>query len=114
MAVTSNPARAADSAAARVETPAITTRRRLTSIAGLKPCATSDHGSSVQSQARPRGTRRNDVQVIERGAERRANSECLDEGSRAAAGKSVRDQCRSLRGLLGHGGKPRQAVDFGA
>src|SRR5690606_23542834 len=85
MAVTAYPARAADSAAARVETP----------------------HSSRRSEAnpRPRPLGRDDEQPVEHRAGRLAEAEHLDERGGLTAAQAVCQQRRALRGLLGHGRK---------
>src|SRR5260370_39777045 len=95
MAVAANPARAADSAAARVDTPAISTRVGAR-ITDMKCKHLSD------PEARSRGGGRDRVQMIEDGPARLTNAEGLDDRRRAAAGEAVRDERRALGAVFGN------------
>jgi hypothetical protein len=73
MAVTRKPARAADSAAARVDMPA-------TSTWGFTPGEAGRPGESGKSQPRARGRRGNDMQMVEHRARGFADAERLHKG----------------------------------
>src|SRR3989441_1063475 len=87
----SYPARAADSANPRVETPAM--RMRVI---------------SRQPQTPSRRVARHHVQMIEHGAARLANAERLDQLAVRAACEPIRDEGGALRALLRHLGEPVQ------